>query len=329
MLSSVFKGIVQLRNALFTIGALKSARLPAPVISIGNLTVGGTGKTPMTILIAEYLKSTGRKVCVLSRGYGRSKPSQRAIVSDGSAVLVDAAIGGDEPFEIASRFNGRIVVISDSDRLAAGRYALETYSPDVFVLDDGFQHRKLQRDLDLVCVDSVEPFGRGELLPSGRLREPVSNLNRATAVVITRADLLTEERLLSLEGTLRENAPDALIFRAGASLGFESEPKGVVFAFCGLANGPRFYDQLVRRGLNVADTHSFPDHHRYDMRDLEMVEEKARSCGATAIVTTEKDRTKFLSHSFGMTLHVARLTFAVENLDKFTDMIDAAVARHT
>ncbi len=196
------------RNALYDRGTFASHSLGARTISIGNITAGGTGKTPLVALVAETLSAEGETVCILTRGYGRQNPKERVLVSDGLNVLVDARTGGDEPVELAHKLIGKAVVIADADRVSAAKWALEKFSVTVFVLDDGFQHRRAKRDLDIVCIDAMVPLDTAEMLPAGRLREPLENLKRADALVITRSDLATNiEDLKSQISNLNIAAP--------------------------------------------------------------------------------------------------------------------------
>jgi tetraacyldisaccharide 4'-kinase len=162
------------------------SELASPVISVGNLTAGGTGKTPLVEFIAQALAHKGKKVCVLTRGYRRQKGRQRVLVSDGQRVLADAIEAGDEPRLLAESLLGTSAVISDADRFAAGQWAERNLGCEVFVLDDGFQHRRLVRNLDIVAIDATGPWGNGHFIPWGRLREPPRGLSRADCVVITR-----------------------------------------------------------------------------------------------------------------------------------------------
>lgn len=168
--------IANIRNTLYDRGTFRSYDLGAKTISIGNITAGGTGKTPLVIHVSDILADAGEKVCILTRGYGRAS-SGRVLVSDGEQVLVDARTGGDEPVEIARRLIGKAIVVSDADRISAATWAKEEFGITAFVLDDGFQHRHAKRDLDIVCIDATNPFGNGRILPAGRLREPLENLS--------------------------------------------------------------------------------------------------------------------------------------------------------
>ncbi|MFN2599067.1 MAG: tetraacyldisaccharide 4'-kinase, partial [Pyrinomonadaceae bacterium] len=182
---------VRARLELYRSGALRVERVGAPVLSVGNLTAGGTGKTPLVEWVArEVATREGRRVCVLTRGYAREDARRRVVVSDGVRVLADARAAGDEPLLLAERLIAHgAAVVCDADRGAAARFALENLGSEVFVLDDGFQHLRLARDLNVATVDATDPWGGGRLLPAGLLREPVAQLARADCVVVTRAEL--------------------------------------------------------------------------------------------------------------------------------------------
>src|SRR5688500_15759403 len=191
-LSRLYGGIMNLRNSLYEREFFKSYSLGVPAVSIGNITVGGTGKTPLVALVAESLAEQGEKVGILTRGYGRENPRKRVLVSDGEHILSDARRSGDEPFELARKLLGKAFVVADADRVSAAIWAREKFAATAFVLDDAFQHRKVKRDLNIVLIDSTNPFGNEKVLPSGILREPLKNLKRADLIVITRADLSDE-----------------------------------------------------------------------------------------------------------------------------------------
>ncbi len=182
----------------------------ARTISIGNITTGGTGKTPLVAYIANLLAERGEKVCILTRGYGRKTPSKRVLVSDGLRMLATPEESGDEPFELAQNLFGKAIVIADADRVAAAEWAKRKFGITVFVLDDGFQHRRAVRDVDIVCIDATNPFGGGRMLPAGRLREPLINLRRADAIVITRANLVDD--ISDLKSEISNFNSDAPVF---------------------------------------------------------------------------------------------------------------------
>src|SRR6185503_7633483 len=169
----IYGFVADARNSLYDRQIFRSEALGALTVSIGNLTVGGTGKTPLVAYVARLLSDNGESVCVLTRGYGRKNAAEQVLVSDGRRVLCDALTGGDEPVELAYKLLGKAAVIANRDRIAAARWAIENLGAKAFVLDDAFQHRKAKRDVDIVCIDSTNPFGNGESLPAGILREHI------------------------------------------------------------------------------------------------------------------------------------------------------------
>ena len=187
MASKVYGGVVKIRRIFYKNGILISKKLSCPIISIGNITVGGTGKTPMTIYVAQVVKNLGYKVAIISRGYKGKAEKIGGIVSDGKGLLMTPENAGDEPYLMANRLKD-VQVIVGKNRFDAGRLAIRKFDPDVIVLDDGFQHLMLQRDLDMVLLDYHRPFGNGHLLPRGVMREPVSALLHADAIILTKSD---------------------------------------------------------------------------------------------------------------------------------------------
>ncbi|MCY7377280.1 MAG: tetraacyldisaccharide 4'-kinase, partial [Pyrinomonadaceae bacterium] len=223
MFSQLYGAVTNVRNVLYEKGVFKSISLGVPVVSVGNITVGGTGKTPMVALIAEMLFESGAKVGILTRGYGRENPKQRVLVSDGERILADAKQSGDEPFELARKLLGKAVVVADTDRVAAGIWAREKFGVTAFVLDDAFQHRRLKRDSDIVLIDATNPFGNGKTLPFGILREPLGNLKRADSIVITRANLV--EDVSNLQSQIKQFNQTCPIFTSKNQISNLSELK--------------------------------------------------------------------------------------------------------
>jgi tetraacyldisaccharide 4'-kinase len=297
LLSFVYRAVVRLRLLAYSRGLFRSRRLPIPVISVGNITIGGTGKTPAVILIAGILRSRGKRPVILSRGYGRKDESSiEAAVGPGA----DCERIGDEPALMAARLKD-IPVVVGRDRLAAGREALDRYRPDVAVLDDGFQHLRLARDLDIVLIDGADPFGSGKLFPAGILREPLRELRRADAVVITRSDRakdLGQVRELIRECTAApvftsRHAPAGLAdLRSGEVRQVASLRGAPVFAFAGIARPEGFFALLAEQGALVKGSASYADHHRYTMDDLASLYRRSADSGAVMLVTTEKDGIK-------------------------------------
>ncbi|HLM00339.1 MAG TPA: tetraacyldisaccharide 4'-kinase, partial [Pyrinomonadaceae bacterium] len=175
-------------------------------------TVGGTGKTPLVAHVARILNEDGARACILTRGYKRENPQNRVLVSDGERILADAGKAGDEPFELACKLIGVSAIVADRNRVEAGNWARENLGATAFVLDDAFQHRRARRDLDIVCIDATNPFGNGKILPAGILREPLSGLKRAGAVVVTRANLVEAKQVADLKSRISEINPQCEIF---------------------------------------------------------------------------------------------------------------------
>jgi 3-deoxy-D-manno-octulosonic-acid transferase len=269
--------------------------LDVPVISIGNITMGGTGKTPCVLRLAELLRAAGHRPGILTRGYGRGSPESHLILAPGA--LMRAEHTGDEP-QIFVR-SGLAPVGIGADRYQAGNALILGFGPDLMLLDDGMQHRKLARDLDVVLIDALKPFGGGNLFPLGRLREPLEGLARAGAVVITRSAF--SDLTPAIVNTLRRYNRDAPVFRAGVQPAVWVDPANGrecpaveppferAGMFCGLGNPLAFRRTLESIGVIPLDVVEFPDHHRYRPQELQRVAEQVAARGAEALVTTEKD----------------------------------------
>jgi tetraacyldisaccharide 4'-kinase len=311
--------IANIRNALYDRGTFRSYNLGAKTISIGNITAGGTGKTPLVAYVAEILAGAGESVCILTRGYGRESTG-RVLVSDGSKVLVDARTGGDEPVELGLKTIGNAIVVADADRVAAAAWAKEEFGITAFILDDGFQHRRARRDLDIVCVDAMDPFGSSNTF----LREPFDNLRRADAIVLTRSNLVSETS--SIESRIAEFAPSASLFR-GASI-IQLETAAPVYAFCGLGNPESFFESLRQTGYQLKGTATFPDHHKYTRRDMDSLERSAKAAGAEFLLTTAKDAMKLKDldavKSKDFSYWVIGMRIELDNEEAFRDLITSS-----
>ncbi len=296
--AQLYAGGVRARAWLYERGWLEQKQLPAPVISIGNLTVGGTGKTPCVAWLANWLQAEGYAVAILSRGYKRASKG-RVEVSDGKTLLCEAAAAGDEPYLLAQSCPG-VRVIVDQDRYAAGRWLAERAPVSVFLLDDGYQHLRLRRDLNLVLIDATDELARARMVPFGRLREPLTALRRADAVIVTRADQPFDRAVL--ETMIRRYArAEAPIFYAQHALTKlrrldSAETREIAdlagkpsAAFSGIARPERFLSDLEQLGLRIVWQRSFEDHHRYTQTEFESIVIEARQAGAAALLTTEKD----------------------------------------
>jgi tetraacyldisaccharide 4'-kinase len=328
---------MNMRTALYDRGWISSHSLGARTISIGNITTGGTGKTPLVALVAEILANNGEKVCILTRGYGRENPSARVLVSDGEAILVDAKTGGDEPVELASKLLGKAIVVADADRVAAAKWAMENFEVTAFVLDDGFQHRRAKRDVDIVCVDATDPFANGRVLPAGRLREPLRNLRRADAIVVTRADLakhldVLKSQILGIKAGARVFDARNRIANCVALEGLHSKKQSSQsterfdrpFAFCGLGNPQNFFDRLLLDSINPVSTKTFGDHHSYSAADVRSIESAAKVVGADSLITTAKDAVKLTDLKFEIPCYVAELETIIDDEKGFRDLVTSS-----
>ncbi|NKB81469.1 MAG: tetraacyldisaccharide 4'-kinase [Nitrospirales bacterium] len=281
---------------------IRSKTLPKPVISIGNLTVGGTGKTPMTIWLAQWLASKGWKVGVLSRGYRRRSRETQLLASNFHNILVEADQAGDEPFLLAQRCPGICVAVG-ADRYRLGQWVLDQYPVDVFVLDDGFQHLGISRDMNILLIDASDPEGLQQLLPAGRLREPLLGAARATVVILTRADTHHQQHdvLAPIRTATGKAFPCAITqFRPeyflnisnGTQHPISSIQGKRVLLVSGIGNPSSFRRNMIALGPDHIDEYVFPDHHTYSSNDLAIIRQHAQCCATEIILTTEKDAVK-------------------------------------
>jgi tetraacyldisaccharide 4'-kinase len=352
-LSWVFSGIVQLRLWLHRNRILRDQHLGCLVVVVGNLTVGGTGKTPIVEKFAKALRDRGRKVAILSRGYKSKAPPfwKKAwyaithtdeppprVVSDGTTVFLDSEQAGDEPFMLAKNLPG-VVVLVDKNRVKAGAYAIKKFGCDTLVLDDGFQYLALKGRLNLLLIDKTNPFGNGHLLPRGVLREPVKHLRRANYIFLTKSD---GTRDAELEATIARFKPEADVIECahraqylqrmdsapGAAAGREplSWLKGRrVFAFSGIATPESFEKFLKDLGALLMGRERFLDHYRYTPEDLDELYDAAERSRAECLVTTEKDAVR-ITHPGGSPLPIYYLRLEIEIIRGAADF-DEAVGR--
>jgi tetraacyldisaccharide 4'-kinase len=324
--------LIQLRNALYDRGIFKSHDLGVNTISVGNITTGGTGKTPLVAYISRVLAKRGEKVCILTRGYGRNHPKQKVLVSDAANIYADVREAGDEAFELARSLLGKAAVIADADRVSGAEWARRDLSPTVFVLDDGFQHRIAKRDTDIVCIDATNPFGGG-MLPSGQLREPRSCLTRANMFVITRSELVDTDRLSTLRAELGRLNPRAAVFQTSTVIEkivrlaeFQAEMTVVrevcrALAFCGLGNPQSFFSRMKLEGIELIGEESFPDHHYYTQRDAAHLDRLGAKLGAECLITTAKDAVKLDGLKFTLPCFVVEIELVMDNPTRFAELI--------
>jgi tetraacyldisaccharide 4'-kinase len=297
-LAMFYWGLVYWRSLFYKYGFFVSRRLPCSVISIGNITVGGTGKTPTVIFLAEYLKGKGKRVAVLSRGYGRATKGT-LVVSDGNGPNVSWEESGDEPFLMAKKLN-QIPVVVDEDRFRGGMFIMQKFNPDIILLDDAFQHRAIERDLDLVLVNSGDKSFDHKLLPYGLLREPWMNINRGDAVILTKTNLKKPKPFLIRK--IKESRLPILHSTTHASLSTlspekpDSIKKKKVFIVSAIGDSSGFNQTVKNLGCDIVGEKVFPDHFKYSQSDWKNTE--SLSAQVDYIITTEKDWVKIEHFSF-------------------------------
>ena len=320
LISLFYSGTVKAREISYKKSIIRSKRLPCIVVSIGNLTLGGTGKTPMTIYTAQLVKQLGYKVVIISRGYKGSAEKSGTIVSDGQTIFSGPETAGDEPFLMALRLKD-IPVVVGKNRFKAGMTAVKEFDPDVLILDDAFQHLQLERDINVVLLDHKSPLGNTFLLPRGALREPVSSLLRGDLFVFTRFDLrfniesnsfdsmllkqfirkkpvLNSSHKPYIFGVAKKNRSICLddlkacsgIFNKKYDPAFLKGQR--VFVFSGLANNNGFYSSVAALKCDITDFFKYPDHHFYSDKELEAISRTAIENKVDFILTTDKDYVK-------------------------------------
>ncbi|HKS10580.1 MAG TPA: tetraacyldisaccharide 4'-kinase [Pyrinomonadaceae bacterium] len=318
-LSALYSAVTRTRLSLYERGTFRTTKLDRPVISVGNMTVGGTGKTPLVEHVSRIIAGAGKKVCILTRGYGRQHPDRQVIVSDGQAILTTPAEAGDEPYLLATNLLGLAAVICSADRVSAGRDAIEVFGTECFVLDDGFQHLRLARDLNIVTVDATNPWGGGQLLPHGRLREPLSGLSRADCVVLTRSDQVNDLNLLRKQ--IRDLIGENPLFQSTMKPRRSPLPSGPIAAFCAVGNPNSFFAQLRNTGYELVAEKSFRDHHVYTQKDIDDLTAAATRAGATALITTAKDAVKLRALHFSLPYSVFEIEIAIKDEEAFRRLI--------
>ena len=286
---SPYAWAVRGRNWRYDCGRAAIHRVNVPVVSVGNITLGGTGKTPLVEWLARWFGERGVAVGIVSRGY-------RAAAGDLN----------DEALELAQKLPG-VPHVQNPDRVAGAREAIERHGCQMIVLDDGFQHRRLHRDLDIVLVDALEPFGYGHVFPRGLLREPLAGLRRADVIVLSRADLVDERRRREIELLARQHAPNAvwaeashrpleLVNNASASQPLDWLRGRHIVACCGIGNPAGFRHTLLQCGCEIVAFREFPDHHHYTAADIQLLTDDVARSGAESLVMTHKDLVKLDRH---------------------------------
>ncbi|MBI1746017.1 MAG: tetraacyldisaccharide 4'-kinase [Acidobacteria bacterium] len=339
---------VQIRLWLYRSGIIKPRKLHNPVISVGNLTVGGTGKTPIVELIARRLREYGEAPVILSRGYKAIDISKNLLVSDGTNILMDWEDAGDEPFQLARNLTSTKVYIG-KNRYISGQQAEGKGESCVFILDDGYQHVQLKRNLNILLIDATDPFGGGALLPIGRLREPIREIRRADIIVITRSDSPFDEETLT--GAIRRYKPAIpILFAYHDVIGLfpvkevdrrtdlnerRLNPIDIgeffgqsVLTVAGIARPDLFVKDVQHFQIQVAGHMSFPDHHTYCASDVDTILAEARRLGVRAILTTEKDAIR-LSHLYSdeSPLYYLRIEARIMDEERLKFYIESCLGR--
>lgn len=300
MLSGIYSSLNELRRVLYLKGIFKTHKMPIPVISVGNITLGGTGKTPLIIWLAEYLKNEKIKTGILTRGYGRKNKNKTIILLDNNETP-DYNVTGDEPGLIKNNIDAGIPVIVDSNRIRSGSLLYNRFKTDVILLDDGFQHLSLSRDLDIVVVDALNPFGNRKIFPAGILREKIDNIKRADIFLVTKVDLATTTEKNKIVDLVRSISGNAVIvegaFQADKFVSVRSKKEYTIenvsrkrcTAFSGIGNPDSFERTLKSVNVSLLDHMKFPDHYPFAGKDMDEIFKRKMLLRSDLILTTEKD----------------------------------------
>ena len=328
-LCGLYSAIVFIRNYCYNVGVFKQKKLPCVVISIGNIVVGGTGKTPTVAAIAKLMQRTGSNVAVLLRGYKRQSAEKMLIVSDGKNRLCSREECGDEAYMLTHQLSD-IAIIIGKRRYLTGETAIDQFDCNVVILDDGFQHRQLARDLDILTIDATLPYGLGSLLPIGTLREPVSSIKRADIIILTRTDV-TGIDIEQLKTELNQFAPTTPILESihkptslyqlnrtddTSTIPLNNLSGKRLLAVCGIGNPKAFAATLERHNPDKVELLAFPDHHVYTESDLQTIEHEMKRCEAEWIVTTQKDEQKLASLNTDLPIFVLAIELVITEGEK-------------
>lgn len=297
-LSALYYLAISLRNYLYERGFVQERSLAGKVVSIGNLTLGGTGKTPLVEYIAKLLQKNGWKIAILSRGYARRESVPLTLVSNGKEILVGVNKAGDEPLLLAKNLPGILVVV-DKDRHKSGLLAQDNFGANLFILDDGFQYRKLKKEMNILAINGKNPFGNGWLFPAGVLREPINSLKRADAIVILETS--TDHNNENIRQVIAHYKPNLSIFhcfRSPIGFFFVAEDKALpagffkrrkIICLSAIAHPAAFEEDLKEMGFSLIKKYHFTDHHHYNQSEVDNIAAVARQTEAEAIITTQKD----------------------------------------
>lgn len=333
LLSLLYGAAVRVRLALFSSGLFNAREIGCKVISVGNVTVGGTGKTPTVEFIARSLKERGFRPAILSRGYKR-KGKGICVVSNGKDLLLGPDEAGDEPYMLARRLRD-VPVLVGIDRYEIGKYAVDNLSADIVILDDGFQHIRVKRDVDILLIDGEKGFGNGYLVPRGPLREPVSSTGRADILVITKAG---PDLPASVKDVLSSNSASQsfkssykparlLALWSKEEIGIGRLAGANVMTLCGIASPSSFINLVSALGGHLVCEESLADHYSYNLDDLGRIIEKARSSNADFVVTTEKDAVKLEQLDYKKGVPIYYLEIGLDMGGKEMEFVDSIISR--
>ena len=319
-LALFYWGVVYWRNLFYTAGFFISKKLPTKVISIGNITTGGTGKTPAVIFLTKTLSEKGVRCAILSRGYGR-KTAGTQLVTDGKTPVEDWRNFGDEPSLMAKSLPG-IPIVVDSKRHRGGMFLIDNFKPEVIVLDDAFQHRRIERDLDIVLINSKDKRTDHKLLPFGLLREPLSSLKRADILIFTKTNLMTPNDFLNKTIKSVRKPYFSSTLEAETPISFQGEPllvkKGTkAVALSAIADTKGFITTLKQLNINIVDHYDFVDHYNYRQSDLEKLAKHIKNLNIKVVITTEKDMIKLAPLDLlEIKFYSVKVSFSMEKNDE-------------
>ena len=317
----LYRIVIGIRNICFSSGILKQKKLPCTVVSVGNIVVGGTGKTPAVAAIAKLLQNKGLQIAILLKGYKRSNNKEILFVSDGENHLSSQEDSGDEA-DMLARILPKIPIVVGNKRYSTGQAALKRFDTDVLILDDGFQHRQLARDLDIITIDATQPYGTDALLPIGSLREPKTAIQRADFILLTRTDTVSNQ-IQSLKKELIRLAPNTPILESihqptslyplsnkdrHSPMSTKDLTGKRLLAVCGIGNPNAFAATLEKFNPDKVELFAFPDHHIYSDSDIQQIKHQMQQHNAEWIITTQKDEQKLIA----LTTELPILVLAIE-----------------
>lgn len=319
--SPIYGLAMRIREKMYKAGIFRQYSLQVPVISVGNLVLGGTGKTPTVQHITRLLMGENWRPAIISRGYGGEAKQQVNVVSDGNKVLLSPVLAGDEPYMLANSLPG-VPVLTGTRRIFPCRHAIDAFNADIIVLDDGFQHLSVKRDIDIVLFDGTLLAGNSRIFPGGPLREPISALNRCQSFLITgttETNLQRSQRFSKLLNTMFSGKP--VHFSSSANYMLKQKNKTIksrdtltnVLGFCGIANPLRFKESLLQFGTDLVGFESLKDHTKYNQSIVTALCQKAIQCGADKLITTEKDLVKLENFEFSLPLYVLEMQTQVDS----------------